>query len=364
MFNNIYKNRRVLLTGDTGFKGSWLRLWLERLGAVVRGYSRPPETDPAHFTLLRFPTRSWEELTDRDQFQQTVDDFQPDIVFHLAAQAIVRTSYEQPLETLNTNIIGTANVLDSCRTPNTVQAVVVITSDKCYENREQIWGYRETDPMGGFDPYSVSKGCAELVASSYRNSFFQQRGTARIATARAGNVIGGGDWAKDRLVPDVFRAVHENRITEIRSPNATRPWQHVLEPLSGYLLLGQRLLEQYEAENSRNKTASVRFDQAWNFGPRPEGIKTVFQTLTDMHKVWDRIQFRAAVPNDAPHEAKLLSLDCTKANQLLGWRPTWNWDQTIAHTVAWYRHFEETGSVVSENDLELYCRAENIKSRQ
>lgn len=364
MFDNIYKNKRVLLTGDTGFKGSWLRLWLEKLGAVVQGYSQKPQTTPSHFALLNFPGRPWEELTDRAQLARIVDIFEPDIVFHLAAQAIVRTSYQTPLETLQTNIIGTANVLDVCRTPGTVQAIVVVTSDKCYENREQIWGYRETDPMGGYDPYSVSKGCAELIAASYRNSFFQDASTARIATARAGNVIGGGDWSKDRLTPDVFRAVHENRITEIRSPNATRPWQHVLEPLSGYLLLGQRLIEQYEAENRQNASKSdslaersPRFDQAWNFGPAPEGIKTVFQTLLDMKKVWNKIQFKANTPDNAPHEAKLLSLDCTKANQLLDWRPTWNWEQTIAHTVDWYRKYEESGAVVSEADLSEYCAA-------
>ena len=250
LFGGIYKKRRGLITGNTGFKGSWLGLWLYELGAIVHGLSLEPKTNPNHYTLANYKIETdLIDITDFEKVKKSVDTFYPEIIFHLAAQPLVEYSYNNPLETFNTNIIGTANLLEASKNNNSLKAIVIVTSDKCYENREWIWSYREFDPLGGYDPYSASKACSEIIISSYRNSFFNideyhKSHNILIASARAGNVIGGGDWSEDRLIPDIVRAASCNKTVIIRSPNALRPWQHVLEPLSGYLLIGQKLLEE------------------------------------------------------------------------------------------------------------------------
>lgn len=347
MFHNIYNNRRVLLTGDTGFKGSWLRLWLEELGANVLGYSLPPSTQPNHFSLLGYSRSEYYDIRDLSCLERVFADFQPEMVFHLAAQPLVRLSYQIPVETFETNVMGTINVLEASRKTPSVRAIVAITTDKCYENKEQIWGYRESDPMGGYDPYSASKGCAELAISAYRRSFFQKENSPLLASARAGNVIGGGDWSADRLVPDIIKAASAGQRVEIRSPNSTRPWQHVLEPLSGYLLLGQRLWE-----------GRREFAQSWNFGPS-DGVRTVLETVKEMQKSWDKIQFVVNEPQDAPHEAQNLTLDCTKANIKLGWKPVWSTEQAVKQTAAWYKeYYENNWNISSELEIKEYVRSE------
>jgi len=359
MFRNIYSHKRILLTGDSGFKGSWMRFWLERLGATVCGFSLRPETEPNHFSLLGYTRAEDETLLDRAALQRVMNEFQPDIVFHLAAQAIVRTSYEQPLETLAANVMGTANVLDACRSESfRPQAVVVVTSDKCYENREQIWSYRETDPMGGFDPYSVSKGCAELVTASWRRSFLMNDSSALppvyVATGRAGNVVGGGDWARDRLIPDLTRTAAMGQSVEIRNPAATRPWQHVLEAVSGYLALGQKLLEGTDAERRA-------YAEGWNFGPTDRAVP-VRDVVEVMRREWPAVNPVLHPSPKNPHEAQSLALDSTKARARLGWRTVWDFETTIARTAAWYRAFYESGRILTGEDLERYVRdAEALK---
>ena len=353
MFRNIYSRKRVLLTGDSGFKGSWIRFWLERLGAEVRGFALRPETEPNHFSLLGWSRTEDETITDRAALGRVMEEFQPEIVFHLAAQAIVRTSYEQPLETLAANIMGTANVLDACRTEGfRPQAVVVVTSDKCYENREQIWSYRENDPMGGFDPYSASKGCAELVTASWRRSFLMNDSTGLppvyVASARAGNVVGGGDWARDRLIPDLARTAAAGTSVEIRNPAATRPWQHVLEAVSGYLALGQKLLEGTADERKQ-------YAEGWNFGPADRAVP-VRDVVEVMRKTWPAVAPVLHPSPKNPHEAQSLALDSTKARVRLGWRTVWDFETTIARTAAWYRAFYESGSLLTAADLEQYIR--------
>lgn len=347
MFGDVYQGRRVLVTGHTGFKGSWLCLWLEELGADVLGYALAPDTDPAHFQLIKLGLRSeLGDIRDYPRFQEAVASFQPEIVFHLAAQPLVRRGYAQPLETLETNIMGTAHVLESCRKVNTVRAVVVVTSDKCYENQEWAWGYRESDPMGGYDPYSASKGCAELVTAAYRRSFFQSGGTnALVASARAGNVIGGGDWGEDRLIPDIMRAIAAGQSVTLRNPGATRPWQHVLEPLSAYLLLGQRLWE-----------GQAACACGWNFGPAAEESLTVAEVAAAIKARWDTFVYRIASQSDQPHEAGLLRLDCSKARAELGWKPVWDVQTALDATVRWYRHFHEQGKSLAREQIAAYVR--------
>ena len=273
MFRGVYKGKKVLVTGHTGFKGSWLSLWLIKLGAKVIGYALEPPTNSNHFELLNLDMVSIiGDIRDRDRLNAIFKKYKPEVVFHLAAQPLVRYSYINPVETFETNVMGTINVFEACRITESVKAIVNITSDKCYENKEWIWGYRESDPLGGYDPYSASKGCAELVTSSYRKSFFNPEDYSKkhntlLASARSGNVIGGGDWGKDRLIPDIVRAISKNEKLYIRNPKATRPWQHVLEPLSGYLFLGQMLLE-----------GKTEFADAWNFGPN-EGCHTDVETV-------------------------------------------------------------------------------------
>lgn len=351
MFDNVYSGKRVLVTGHTGFKGSWLCLWLEQLGAEVFGYALEPETNPSHFVLTSPAIHS--EIADIRDYKQLLNSFssaRPDIVFHLAAQPFVRRSYASPLETMDINIMGTANVLEACRHTDSVRAVAIITSDKCYDNKEWVWGYRENDPMGGYDPYSASKGCAELVTASWRNAYFHPDQFAKthhtlVASARAGNVIGGGDWGEDRLIPDLVRAAVAGQPVVIRNPRATRPWQHVLEPLSGYLLLGQRLLE------GRQDCA-----EAWNFGPNDDGAVTVENVARAIQKQWPRIKYEARQDEHQPHEAGLLKLDCSKARTRLAWKGIWDENTTIQRTVDWYRAYYEQDQLLTAEQLAEYAQ--------
>ena len=334
-----YSGARVFVTGHTGFKGSWLTLWLRRLGAEVTGYALAPDATPSMFDAARVGEHCRTHLADVrdfDRLSSALNDARPDYVFHLAAQSLVRRSYAQPLETIETNVVGTANVLEAVRRRDEPCAAVIVTSDKCYENREQVWGYREIDPMGGHDVYSMSKGAAELVTSSYRRSFFADADAIRVASARAGNVIGGGDWAADRIVPDLARAVSGGTELVVRNPRAVRPWQHVLEPLGGYLLLGARL---------RNDKALA---EAWNFGPGPENSCTVGELVETMIAQWGAGRWRTAENPNEPHEAHQLRLSIDKAVARLGWMPRWNLAETCARTAAWYRAFGERTAAMCE----------------
>jgi CDP-glucose 4,6-dehydratase len=342
-FADIYRGKRVLLTGHTGFKGSWLSLWLNELGAKVTGVALTPNTSPNHWDLLNLSHNDYrKDIRDSIALRQIFNDTQPEIVFHLAAQALVRRSYVDPIETWSTNVLGTANILEACRQHETVRAVVVITTDKCYENREWTWGYRENDRLGGHDPYSASKAGTELVAASYRSSFFNTDNSPLLATGRAGNVIGGGDWSQDRLIPDLIRSLERNQPLEIRSPFATRPWQHVLESLSGYLLLGQKLLEGKRA-----------IADSWNFGPTPESNCSVIEVLDKLQKVWSHLSWEDT-GNQHPHESTLLYLDSSKARRLLGWESVWDIDTTLVKTADWYRAWLENKDVISNVQLEDY----------
>jgi CDP-glucose 4,6-dehydratase len=358
LFNSIYKGRKVFLTGHTGFKGSWLSLWLHRMGAEVTGYSLEAPSEPSHWNLLQLPVKSViGDIRDASSLEKAMTEAQPDFVFHLAAQPLVRLSYSDPVGTYSTNVMGTLNVLEACRRTKSVKAIVVITTDKCYENKEWVWGYRENDPMGGYDPYSSSKGCAELLVASYRNSYFNikeynQKHSVLLASARAGNVIGGGDWADDRLVPDIMKSTAKNETVVIRSPNATRPWQQVLEPLSGYLMLGQKLLE-----------GKAEFAEGWNFGPTDEGNLSVMQVLTSMQKHWNAIQFKVDAKAADLHEANLLKLDCSKAHAKLGWKAQWSNEMTFERTAKWYKEFYTNGKCCSGEDLDLYV-AQSLTTKE
>ncbi len=349
MFGNIFKGRSALVTGHTGFKGSWLKLWLERLGADVSGFSLAPSTSPNHHDLLNLKSPSTiGDIRDLDRLSEHFAQHSPEVVFHLAAQASVLYSYQKPIDTFSTNVIGTANVLEACLKAPRVKAVVIVTTDKCYENKEWLWGYRENDPLGGHDPYSASKACAELVAASYAKSFGARAdrgslGPLLIATARGGNVVGGGDWTADRIIPDVMRAATKGDPVRIRNPHNTRPWQHVLELLSGYLLLGQRLLE-----------GRADLAEAWNFGPNPESNLTVAALLEKMQEMWPAIRPEIAPRVGDPHEAKLLMLDSTKARRLLGWEPVWGIVPTLERTTDWYRAYSETGKMLTAQQIDDY----------
>lgn len=328
MFNDIYKNKKVLVTGNTGFKGSWLSCWLLQCGAEVYGYSDAVPTNPSMYRTLNLEQRvhqHWGDIRDAAQFEEYLQAVKPDFVFHLAAQAIVSTSYKDPLNTISTNVLGTASVLDGLRKADWQLTAVIITSDKAYDNVEWIWGYRENDRMGGKDVYSGSKGAAELVYKSYWHSFLRHQPNLRIGVARAGNVIGGGDWSRDRIVVDTINAFSHSEAVEIRSPQATRPWQHVLEPLSGYLRLGQCLAEGRDLNG-----------EAFNFGPRAEQTKTVKQLVEDIARDWN-IQECVKVTGDIPFdEAKLLKLNCDKALAYLQWHSTLLYDTTVRFINEWY----------------------------
>ena len=351
LFSGIYKDKTVLVTGHTGFKGSWLCFWLKQMGAKVVGYSLEAPTNPNHFELLNLDITSIKgNIKDLEHLNTVFQTYKPDIVFHLAAQALVKYSYENPIETYETNVMGTLKVFEASRI-NNVKAIVNITSDKAYENREWIWGYRENDPMGGYDPYSSSKGCADILTNSYRNSFFNIKDYKKthntlIATCRAGNVIGGGDWAKDRLITDIMISVSIGKKVSIRNPKATRPWQHVLEPLSGYLQIGQKLLEE-----------KVEFAEAWNFGPSDEGSITVEKVVKNVKKHWDKIDYEINQDPNQLHEANLLKLDCTKANTILKWKDVWDSETTFEKTVNWYKNFYENNKeLLTQSDLENYIK--------
>jgi CDP-glucose 4,6-dehydratase len=330
-----YRGRRVLVTGHTGFKGGWLATWLAELGAEVHGYALAPSTEPALFAAARVGERIHSTIGDvRDlaAFRAAWLGARPEIVFHLAAQAIVRESYRDPLTTIGTNVLGVTHALEIAREAGAPVALVVVTSDKCYENVEWTWGYRENDRLGGHDPYSASKAAAELVADAYRRSFFSAPGAPLLATARAGNVIGGGDWTADRLVPDAVRALAAGLPVRVRRGSATRPWQHVLEPLSGYLLLGARLLAATEPQ--REALAS-----AWNFGPRAGASRTVAEVVRATVAAWGEGAFELDPEPTGPHEAGLLALSIDKAVNQLGWAPRWDFETTLAKTTEWYRAF-------------------------
>lgn len=324
----FWRGRRVLVTGHTGFKGGWLSLWLQSMGADVCGFALPPATAPALFhvaDVARGMHSILGDVRDHEKLRQTVAAARPDIVLHLAAQPLVPYSYAEPVETFSTNVMGTVNLLEACRHQPGLKAVVVVSSDKCYENREQRWGYRETDPMGGHDPYSASKGCTELVVASYRRSFLAARGVA-LASARAGNVIGGGDWTPSRLVPDALAAFARGEAVVLRNPDAIRPWQHVLEPLAGYLLLAQRLFEHGEA-----------FAEGWNFGPDEADARTVGWIADTLAAGWGGGAAWRASDEPRIHEAHTLKLECTKARARLGWRPRWKAEDAVSRSLAWYQ---------------------------
>ncbi len=327
--STFWRDRRVFLTGHTGFKGSWLSLWLQSLGATVRGYSLPPPTTPSLFeeaSVAHGMESIKGDIRDGEALRKALVEFSPDVVIHMAAQPLVRLSYAEPVDTYATNVMGTVNLLEAVRSSPTVRAVVNVTTDKCYENREWVWGYRETDPMGGFDPYSSSKGCAELVTSAYRQSFLH-KGSAALASARAGNVIGGGDWALDRLVPDILRAFERNEPVNLRNPQATRPWQHVLEPLSGYLTLAERLHDDGQA-----------FAEAWNFGPADRDARPVDWIVKRLARAWGSgATWEVHADSNALHEAQFLKLDCSKAHQRLNWSPRWTLEIALDKIVAWHR---------------------------
>lgn len=324
----FWKGKRVFLTGHTGFKGSWLSLWLEDMGAVVKGYSLEPYTEPSLFKVAKVSSGIESEIgdiRDYDKLKSSISSFSPNIILHLAAQPLVRDSYEDPLGTYETNVMGTANLLQASRELLNLKSIVIVTTDKCYENREWEWGYRENEAMGGYDPYSSSKGCAELVTSAFRRSFFQSTDVA-IASARAGNVIGGGDWSRDRLIPDVLRSYNQGDQVIIRNPKATRPWQHVIEPLSGYLILAEELYSKGQA-----------FAEAFNFGPRDEDCLSVEGVLNILNEIWlDGIRW-SLDDKASPHEAQLLKLDISKAVNRLGWQPKWNVNEALKNIVEFNR---------------------------
>ena len=349
MFNNTYRNKKVFVTGHTGFKGSWLVLWLLNMDAHVVGYALEPPTEPNHHDLLNLNIESSvEDIRDKDKLQECMQSFKPDIVFHLAAQPLVRQSYKDPMTTFETNVMGTVNVLEACRQTESVRAIVNVTSDKSYKNTGKSAGYNENDPMGGHDPYSASKGCAELLTASYQRSFFppnefQKRHQILLTSVRAGNIIGGGDWGEDRLIPDVMRATRRNETVVLRNPRSTRPWQHVLDPLAGYLLLGQKLLE-----------GIPEFAGAWNFGPQEIDQKTVLDVVRQLQTQWSKINFKIVPDNNNFNEAELLKLDCSKANAGLGWKPIWNDATMFEKTVHWYRDFYQSQRVRSVEQLDEY----------
>lgn len=349
MFNDVYNGKRVLLTGHTGFKGSWLTLWLKSLGAEVLGYSLEPNTTPSMFEELEIYGRCRNEfgnILDEKHLNETFKEFQPDIVFHLAAQPLVRLSYAEPVLTYKTNVIGSLNVLEAARKCPSVKAFVNVTTDKCYENKEINRGYKEDEPMGGYDMYSSSKGCVEILSSSFRRSFLQGDDGYAMATARAGNVIGGGDWALDRLIPDCIRSINKGIDIEIRNPIAVRPWQHVLEPLSGYLLLGQRLLEE-----------GKKYADGFNFGPNEDSVLTVAEVSQKVCDFYEK--GKVVVGEKSPlHEAGLLMLNIEKAERVLGWTPTLTANEAIKNTVDWYKHFYNNDTNMYEFTIEQIVKYE------
>jgi CDP-glucose 4,6-dehydratase len=331
----FWEGKRVLVTGHTGFKGSWLSLWLQSAGAEVIGYALKPPTQPSLFEVAEVGQGMISvinDVRDLERLRNVFNEHQPEIVFHLAAQPLVRYSYIDPVETYSTNVMGTVNLLEAVRASDSVKAVVNVTSDKCYENREWVWGYRESEPMGGYDPYSNSKGCSELVTAAYRTSFFNSESYERhgvgLASVRAGNVIGGGDWAENRLIPDIMNAISLGKPVNIRNPHAIRPWQHVLEPLTGYMLLAQNLYEKGPV-----------YAEAWNFGPNDGDAKSVQWIVEQLTKKWGEGVNWVLDEGDHPHEANYLRLDCAKAKSRLDWQPKWHLENALDAIVDWYRGY-------------------------
>lgn len=325
----FWQGKRVFVTGHTGFKGSWLTLWLHSMGASVKGLALEPPTEPALFRVARIEGEIESEIgdiRDRATVETSIRAFNPDILIHMAAQPLVRLSYREPVETYATNVMGTVHVLEAARRCSNLRAIVNVTTDKCYENREWDWGYRENEPMGGFDPYSNSKGCSELVTAAYRQSFFSAPDSPALASARAGNVIGGGDWAEDRLIPDILRAFESGKSVTIRNPFATRPWQHVLEPLSGYLLLAERAY-----------TSGLELAQGWNFGPADDDVQPVQWILNHMVERWGQGASWTLETSQQPHEAQLLKLDISKARAKLKWRPRWALAHSLDTIIDWHQ---------------------------
>jgi len=340
----FWKGKKVFLTGHTGFKGGWLSLWLQSMGAEVKGFALSPPTTPALFDEARVGQSMQSEIGDvRDPqaVTRSMTEFNPDVLIHMAAQPLVRLSYREPVETYATNVMGSLHVLEAARRCPNLRAIVNVTTDKCYENREWEWGYREDEPMGGHDPYSNSKGCVELLTSAYRNSFFNTPKAAALASARAGNVIGGGDWAEDRLIPDILRAFEQGQPVTVRNPHATRPWQHVLEPLSGYLLLAEHLYNHGQ-----------KFAQGWNFGPKDEDARPVDWILNHMVEDWGQGASWQLDQDEHPHEANFLKLDISKARTRLHWSPTWDLETTLARIVNWHRAW------LSGEDMQARCLEE------
>lgn len=338
---DFWKDKKVFLTGHTGFKGSWLSLWLTSLGARVTGYALAPPTKPSLFELCNIASMVKSvsaDIRDRETLGRTMAESSPDIVIHMAAQSLVRESYVVPVETYEINVIGTVNLMEAVRSCRNIKAVINVTTDKCYENREWVWGYRENEPLGGYDPYSSSKACSELVTSAYRNSFFHPDNYGShgvgVATARAGNVIGGGDWAANRVVPDCVRAIMSGEEITLRNPGAIRPWQHVLEPLSGYLMLARKLYEN-----------GPSFSEAWNFGPDEADAKTVEWIVQYMCRTWGEGLSCKKDNGFHPHEANYLKLDSSKARARLGWRPIWNTEKAIESVVDWIRVYKNGGNI-------------------
>lgn len=355
----FWRGKRVLLTGHTGFKGSWLSLWLQQLGAQVTGFALAPASQPSLFEVAHVSQDMRSvigDIRDAMAIKQAMRDASPEIVIHMAAQALVRYSYRHPVETYSTNVMGLVNLFEAVRSTPGVRVVLNVTSDKCYENQEWPWAYRENERLGGYDPYSNSKACAELVTAAYRHSFFNPRDYAEhgiaLASARAGNVIGGGDWASDRLIPDIMRAIVGGEPVAIRNPASIRPWQHVLEPLSGYLLLAEKLFEQGPA-----------FADAWNFGPHQTDARPVLWIVEQLAQAWGPdVQWRLETAPQ-PHEAHYLKLDCSKAQAALGWQPRWNLQQAIRHIVTWHQAYRDQADMRTQTRLQIqaYQHSSNVK---
>ncbi len=351
----FWLGKKVLITGHTGFKGSWLSLWLQSIGAEVTGFALAPPTKPSLFEVAEVGkgvTSIIGDIRDLAHLRAAFAEHKPEIVIHMAAQPLVRYSYIEPVETYSTNVMGTVNLLEAVRSTSCVKAVVNVTTDKCYENREWTWGYRENEPMGGYDPYSSSKGCAELVTAAYRNSYFNpstfnDKHSTAIASARAGNVIGGGDWAEDRLIPDIMRAITEGKPVHIRNQHAIRPWQHVLEPLSGYLLLAQKLYEE-----------GAGYAEGWNFGPSDEDARPVQWIVERLTQSWGEGASWVLDGGEHPHEAHYLKLDCSKAKSLLGWHPRWHLDEALEKIVDWQKKYQrgEDMKAVTLEQIDSYLK--------
>ncbi|WP_418333240.1 CDP-glucose 4,6-dehydratase [Segatella sp.] len=339
IFDNFYCGKRVLVTGHTGFKGSWLSIWLHELGAEVVGVSQDPFTNRDNYVLSGIGNKMMADLRsdicDGQKMKEIFQKYQPEIVFHLAAQPLVRYSYEQPVETYEANVMGTIHVMEAIRATSSVKVGVMITTDKCYDNKEQMRGYKEDDPFGGYDPYSSSKGACEIAIQSWRRSFFNPEDYGKkhhvsLASVRAGNVIGGGDWALDRIIPDCIKALEQDKVIDIRSPKAIRPWEHVLEPLSGYMLLAKKQWEH-----------PTEFCEGWNFGPESESVSTVWEVATELIKNYGKGELKDSSDPNAVHEAKLLMLDITKAKTKLGWKPRMNMQQCMDLVADWYKRYQK-----------------------